>query len=126
MARPKRGKTIPPGIAPSAPADGAAAGEDAVPAEFEKYLGHVAHLDMPLTAKIELIRAVRAIMQSFVDRAFGEDPTQLALAAAGREESDAEPAADMIGLSSDNRDTQAMPADPVPRGTMGPDEKAIH
>lgn len=106
MARPKRGKTIPPGIAPSASADGAAAGEDAAPAEFEKYLGHIAHLDMPLSAKIELIRAVRAIMQSFVDRAFGDDPTQLALAAA-REESDAELASDMIGLSSDNRDNQS-------------------
>lgn len=123
MARRKRGKFVPPGIAPSVPTDGAA-GDEAVPAEFEKYLGHVADLDMPLTAKIELIRAVRAIMQSFVDRAFGDDPTQLALAA--REESGAEPASDMIGLSSDNRDNQAMPADPVPRGTRGPDEKAIH
>ena len=125
MARPKRGKTIPPGIAPPGPAEGAAAGEDTVPAEFEKYLGHIAHLDIPLAARIELIRAVRAIMQSFVDRAFGEDPTQLALAAA-HEESDAEFDSDMIGLSSDNRDNQTMPTDPVPRRAKGPDEKAIH
>ncbi len=84
MARRKRGKVVPSGIAPSAPADGAA-GDDAVPKEFEKYLGHIADLDMPLSAKIELIRAVQAIMQSFVDRAFGDDPTQLALAARAQE-----------------------------------------
>lgn len=42
----------------------------------EKYLAHLAHLDMPLAMKIELIAALQAIMQSFVDRAFGDDPVQ--------------------------------------------------
>ncbi|WP_143149112.1 hypothetical protein [Hyphomicrobium sp. CS1BSMeth3] len=48
------------------------------PAEFEAYLAHLVHLDLPLPAKIELIRALQKIMQSFVDRAFGDDPAQLA------------------------------------------------
>lgn len=61
---------------PSAAAD---AGVD----DLEKYLVHLAHLDMPLPVKIELIQAVGAIMQSFVDRAFG-DPTQLAVPDADR------------------------------------------
>lgn len=51
--------------------------------DLEKYLVHLAHLDMPLPMKIELIRVVGDLMQSFVDRAFGDDPTQLALQAGG-------------------------------------------
>jgi len=47
--------------------------------ELEKYLAHLAHLDMALPMKIELIRSLHAIMQSFVDRAFGDDPVQQAL-----------------------------------------------
>lgn len=46
--------------------------------DLSHYLHHIAHLDMPLEAKIELLRALRALMQSFVDRAFGEDAVQLA------------------------------------------------
>jgi hypothetical protein len=46
--------------------------------DFSAYLHHIAHLDLPLEAKIELLRVVQAIMQSFVDRAFGEDAVQLA------------------------------------------------
>lgn len=46
--------------------------------EFSAYLHHIAHIDLPLEAKIELLRVVQAIMQSFVDRAFGEDAAQLA------------------------------------------------
>ena len=47
-------------------------------AELEAYLAHLVHLDVPLPLKIELIRTLRQIMQSFVDRAFGDDPAQLA------------------------------------------------
>jgi len=47
-------------------------------AELEGYLAHLAYLDVPLPVKIELIRTLRQIMQSFVDRAFGDDPAQLA------------------------------------------------
>ena len=47
-------------------------------AELEAYLAHLVHLDLPLPVKIELIRTLRQIMQSFVDRAFGDDPAQLA------------------------------------------------
>jgi hypothetical protein len=52
-------------------------------AEIEAYLAHLVHLDLPLAVKIELIRALHRIMQSFVDRAFGDDPAQLACDAKG-------------------------------------------
>lgn len=51
--------------------------------ELEAYLAHLVYLDLPLAAKIELIRTLRQIMQSFVDRAFGDDPAQLARRAKG-------------------------------------------
>lgn len=44
-----------------------------------RYLQHIAHVDLPLESKIELIGVLRILMQSFVDRAFGEDSVQLAL-----------------------------------------------
>lgn len=40
------------------------------------YLGHIAHLDMPLSAKIEMISALRQVMASFIDSAYGDDPVQ--------------------------------------------------
>lgn len=46
--------------------------------EFSAYLHHLARLDMPLAGKIELLRTLQEMMQSFVDRAFGDDPVQLA------------------------------------------------
>jgi len=46
--------------------------------DLHNFLHHIAHVDLPLEAKIELLRALRALMQSFVDRAFGEDAVQLA------------------------------------------------
>ena len=51
--------------------------------ELEAYLAHLVHLDVPLPVKIALIRTLRQIMQSFVDRAFGDDPAQLARRAKG-------------------------------------------
>ena len=57
-------------------------------AELEAYLAHLAHLDIPLPVKIDLIRALHRIMQSFVDRAFGDDPAQLACEANGRSGTD--------------------------------------
>lgn len=62
---------------PGTTADGNVAGEIA-PAKLEAYLAHLEHFDVPLQVKIELIRALQQIMQSFVDRAFGDDPAQLA------------------------------------------------
>jgi hypothetical protein len=61
-------------------ATGATAGVDdaGVSVGLDHYLGHIAHLDMPLEVKIDLIRALHEMMRSFVDRAFGEDPVQLA------------------------------------------------
>lgn len=47
--------------------------------DAEKYRHHVAHIDMPDDRKAELLFAVWQIMQSFVDRAFGDDPVQQVL-----------------------------------------------
>ncbi|GAA4170809.1 hypothetical protein GCM10023069_29430 [Shinella granuli] len=49
--------------------------------DAEKYRHHVAHFDMPDDRKAELLFAVWQIMQSFVDRAFGDDPVQQVLRA---------------------------------------------
>lgn len=49
------------------------------PTGLERYLDHVAHLDMPVEMKIQLISALYDMMRSFVDRAFGDDPVQRAL-----------------------------------------------
>lgn len=82
------------------------AGDDASVAEgLEKYLVHLAHLDMPLAMKIELIAALQAIMQNFVDRAFGDDPVQQVAKQRERLEgkSDADDAVDappMVGSST--------------------------
>lgn len=46
--------------------------------DFSHYLHHLAHLDLPLEAKIEMLGVLQDIMRSFVDRAFGDDPVQLA------------------------------------------------
>lgn len=46
--------------------------------EFSNYLHHLGHLDLPLEAKIEMLRVLQEMMRSFVDRAFGDDPVQLA------------------------------------------------
>ncbi len=47
--------------------------------DLEKYRRHVAHFDLPEEEKTELLRTIWNIMQSFVDRAFGEDAVQLAV-----------------------------------------------
>ncbi|WP_421693241.1 hypothetical protein [Aestuariivirga sp.] len=44
--------------------------------ELGHYLQFIAHLDMPLSAKIEMVSALHLIMSNFVDRAFGDDPVQ--------------------------------------------------
>lgn len=55
-------------------------------APLTKYRAHVAHLDMTEKAKDELLNAVWRIMRSFVDRAFGDDPAQIARGAASSSE----------------------------------------
>lgn len=44
--------------------------------QLSGYLSHIAHLDMPMSAKIEMIAALRRIMESFVNSDFGDDPVQ--------------------------------------------------
>ncbi|MCB1471016.1 MAG: hypothetical protein KDK08_28510 [Rhizobiaceae bacterium] len=68
--------------------------------DIEKYLVHLAHLDMALPLKVELIRSLRVIMQSFVDRAFGDDPVQLA-GNSGRNKRDTGAHADVLSSSPD-------------------------
>ncbi|WDR06687.1 hypothetical protein PSQ90_04285 [Devosia rhodophyticola] len=48
----------------------------AVSESLARYLSFIAHLDMPLSAKIEMVSAMRQIMASFVDSAHGDDPIQ--------------------------------------------------
>ena len=47
--------------------------------DMDKYLPMVEHYDLPDAEKRELILALWSIMEAFVDRAFGMDPTTMAL-----------------------------------------------
>ncbi len=47
--------------------------------DIERYRPYVDHFDMAEADKIELIHIISAMMQSFVDRAFGESPEQTLL-----------------------------------------------
>ena len=51
-------------------------GVDGIDARTAKYLPHLDRFDLSEHQKVELLRAVWQIMQSFVDRAFGDDPVQ--------------------------------------------------
>lgn len=44
--------------------------------DLSRYRRHVEHLDLPDAQKDELLLALWRIMESFVDRAFGDDPVQ--------------------------------------------------
>jgi len=48
--------------------------------DIDKYRAYVDRFDLTEEQKIELIHTVWQIMENFADRAFGNDPTQLALA----------------------------------------------
>ena len=50
--------------------------------DVEKYRHHVQSIDLPQDRKDELIHTIYAILQSFVDRAFGMHPVQLSLGSA--------------------------------------------
>ncbi len=47
--------------------------------DIEKYRKYVNQFDLSEERKIELIHTVWRIMESFVDRAFGDDPVQQCL-----------------------------------------------
>ncbi|MEL6118141.1 MAG: hypothetical protein AAFR49_00530 [Pseudomonadota bacterium] len=66
----------------------------------ERYWHHVAHLDMTDARKIDIINTVFQAMQSQVDRAFGDDPVQLAVAASCAKR--ASHSSDVIDLSKDD------------------------
>lgn len=42
----------------------------------QKYIKHVDHYDISSEQKLELVHILRKMMQSFVDRAFRDDPVQ--------------------------------------------------
>ena len=44
--------------------------------DLEKYRHHVDAFDLGEEQKVELLQTIWKIMQSFVDRAFGDDPVQ--------------------------------------------------
>ncbi len=50
-----------------------------MPPDPERYRKHVQHFDLTVTEQDELIHTVHAIMESFVERAFGVDPAQLCI-----------------------------------------------
>ncbi|MDJ0387337.1 hypothetical protein QMO56_04345 [Roseomonas sp. E05] len=54
--------------------------------DLGRYWSYVEHLDVSDARKAELLEAVWRIMRSFVDRAFGDDPAQLARIAGDRDE----------------------------------------
>lgn len=49
---------------------------DALAPDLDRYRRHVEHFDLSEAQKTDLLHAVWRIMQSFVDRAFGDDPVQ--------------------------------------------------
>ena len=55
--------------------------------DVEKYLPYLEEFDIPRAKKVELIHTVAAIMESFVDRAFGLHPVQLSQGDQGRPDS---------------------------------------
>lgn len=50
-----------------------------MPPDPERYRKHVEHFDLTIVEQDELIHTVHAIMESFVERAFGVDPAQLCI-----------------------------------------------
>lgn len=48
------------------------------PDRLDRYREIVASIDAPLERKDEVIRAVGSLLQTFIDKAFGVDPVQLA------------------------------------------------
>ena len=67
--------------------------------DYERYWHHVDHLDMADANKHVLINIVFQAMQNHVDRAFGDDPVQVALNEHSAERARA--SEDVIELSKD-------------------------
>jgi hypothetical protein len=106
--------------------DAAGAVPEASLDDLEQYLHHLGHLDMALPLKLALIRSVRDLMQSFVDRAFGDDPAQLARQAGGNwNEPRTDRADGMIGWPSDNPDNPHMLTSDFRQNAEAREEKEI-
>ncbi|MEP5731716.1 MAG: hypothetical protein ABJL67_20340 [Sulfitobacter sp.] len=74
--------------------------------DTRKYWHHVDRLDVSDAQKSELINIVFRAMQSGVDRAFQDDPVQMALASRGHER--AFKANDVVELSKDDYRTAEL------------------
>lgn len=76
----------------------------------ERYRHHLAHLDMSEEAQNELLVVVHRIMESAVDRAFGEDAAQLARIAGDKRTAtrDREAAAEVSSAYPTQHDDQAL------------------
>lgn len=74
--------------------------------DFEKYRQFVDDFDLPEAEKIELINTIWNVMESFVDRAFGINSSQQAIAA--RDEKHALLDAPMIELETTYKITKSI------------------
>jgi hypothetical protein len=76
--------------------------------QIDRYRKHVDHFDLTETQKSELIHTVHAILESFVDRAFGDDPTQLCITANAAKDAMIE--GDMIHLGHHDGESDRLSA----------------
>jgi len=67
----------------------------------ERYRQHMANLNLSEEAQLELLAVVHRIMESFVDRAFGDDAVQLARIAEGSRETRRDRGARFVVSSDD-------------------------
>lgn len=79
--------------------------------DMDKYLPMVEDYDLPDAEKRELILAVWSIMEAFVDRAFGMDPTTIALDSPQQGNSSSK---DTAGGLESVYNRAAMRAEPMP------------
>lgn len=90
--------------------------------DLDRYRPYVAHLDMPEASKAEMLLAVWRMMQSFVDRAFGDDLVQRCLGLGDKHHGKDEPAAlPVIDLEKD--DAGKTLSDSFHQHVIGEDKK---
>lgn len=80
------------------------------PSELDKYRGDLAHLGWSYERETSFLQALHQVMQSFVDRAFGDDSVQLVLA--GERSRISDDRDDMPVIESERTSTQKISARP--------------
>jgi hypothetical protein len=86
--------------------------------DVEKYRHHVQSIDLPQDRKDELIHIVFAVMQSFVDRAFGVHPVQLCLPAAEQKPPEKSAGRAIVDVNSNTDKTDVTAADSAGKGRI--------